>query len=530
MSSGVPSRRAASAAWDAHARGTALLLEGHLPRAVEWLRRAVHAEPGLRDAHYNLAVALKAQGDLDGAVSHLHRALDLGPVLPQALALLGALLELRGQRREAMAHYGAALRVDPAHRVARYYLGMALRLEGRDAEAVEHLRGALAPSPRPPLPELVEQRILGQLHDTLAEAGPARGPIPGEQCGTALVSEVLPVRLLEGAPPPARGGVPINPGAGPDVSPPPSAQGVPFSPATEPDVSCSPPSRAAPSRLDVGSGDSSPPPVRTAPFRADVKPGVISSEDAARLLAQARSVVALTGAGISADSGLATRKELWRRYDKDSAVSVWRFREDPSVLWGVVRDFLGGREHAPNPAHEALARLPHLMAIATQNVDGLHQRAEPVGSQRPVVELHGTLLETRCHECGTPGEGPASAYVAEGAVLPPRCGACGGVLRPDVVLFGEWVAPARLARAAAWARACDVLLVVGCAMDVAPASELPRLAARHGAVVLEVKRRPSRLTQALPTHVVHGPAEEVLPAILDALPSELAPHRGGGAW
>ncbi len=473
MPSGLSPPPAASTAWDAQARGTTFLLQGDLPRAIEWLRRAVGEAPDSRDAHYNLAVALKAQGDLDGAVSHLHRALEVGPVFPQALALLGALLELRGQRRDAMAHYVAALRVDPSHRVARYYLGMALRLEGRGAEAVEHLRGALAPSPRAPLPELVEERILGQLHDTLAEAGPRRAPVRSEQCATPLVSEVLPVHASQAAPAPAP---------------------------------------------------------RGAPFTPDVAPGVLSPAQAARLLAQARSVVALTGAGISADSGLATRKELWKRYDKDSAVSVWRFREDPSVLWGVVRDFLGGREHAPNPAHEALARLPHLTAIATQNVDGLHQRAEPAGSQRPVVELHGTLLETRCHDCGAPGGAPASAYVGAGSVLPPRCGACGGVLRPDVVLFGEWVAPARMARAAAWARACDVLLVVGCAMDVAPASELPRLAARHGAVVLEVKRRPSRLTQALPTHVVHGPAEEVLPAILDALPPGLAPDRGAGAW
>lgn len=236
--------------------------------------------------------------------------------------------------------------------------------------------------------------------------------------------------------------------------------------------------------------------------------GVARTIDEAELFAlleRSRAPLALTGAGLSAASGLRTRKELWREFDRDGAVSIWRFREDPHALWEVVRDFLGPGGQGPNAAHLALAALP-LLGVVTQNVDGLHQAA---GTRCPVVELHGSLAATRCDGCGA--RGPACLELVDGP-LPPRC-ACGDALRPDVVLFGEWVAPERLAQALELVARCDLLLVVGTAVDVAPAADLPRLAASRGVPVVEVKRQPSRLHRSLGTLHLPGAAEELLPRV-----------------
>ncbi len=243
----------------------------------------------------------------------------------------------------------------------------------------------------------------------------------------------------------------------------------------------------------------------------DPRPAVVGrvtwtiTELAAALRAGSR-IVALTGAGLSAASGLETRKQLWQRFTRDEAVSAVRFHDDPTTLWTVIRAFWGEVDPTPNVAHQVLARLPGLTSIITQNVDGLHQAA---GGQVPVLELHGSLLRTHCIVCTKPGA-PAPR-LARGE-LPPRC-ACGGVLRPEVVLFGERVPSPVLAAATAAVATAQVLLVIGCAMDVSPASELPVLAAAAGAMVVEIKRRPSRLAGVVRVHHVAGTAEVVLPAV-----------------
>lgn len=245
-----------------------------------------------------------------------------------------------------------------------------------------------------------------------------------------------------------------------------------------------------------------------------------SPEDLAAALREGPRVVALTGAGISASSGLQTRKELWRRFVRDDAVSAVRFREEPRTLWEVVRAFWGEGEHPPNPAHVALAALPGLAAIVTQNVDDLHQAAaRAVGRSTPVVELHGSLSRTACVACGRPDKERAQTLAARDP-LPPRCPTCGGVLRPDVVLFGEAVPARAWAEARAWVERAEILLVIGCAMDVSPASELPPLAAAAGARIVEIKRRPSGLATVAPVFHVAGAAEVVLPAILATLELE----------
>jgi NAD-dependent deacetylase len=232
-------------------------------------------------------------------------------------------------------------------------------------------------------------------------------------------------------------------------------------------------------------------------------------------------IVALTGAGISRSSGLATRKELWRHHSRDDAVGIWRFHEQPELLWRVIAEFLGEHEPRPSPAHLALARLPGLAAVLTQNVDGLHQAAAHArGVAHPIVELHGTLARSRCHACGCASES-ARELLRRGEPVP-RC-ACGGALRPDVVLFGEPVPAADLELAVDHVQRCDVLLVVGCAMDVAPAADLPRLARAAGARVIEIKRNPSRITTTLATELLRGPADERLPDYLDALQRGIEP-------
>lgn len=220
-------------------------------------------------------------------------------------------------------------------------------------------------------------------------------------------------------------------------------------------------------------------------------------------------VVALTGAGISAASGLQTRKQLWQRFARDEAVSAVRFHADPRTLWAVIADFWGDRTPQPNAAHHALARLPGMLGVVTQNVDELHQAA----GSTPVHELHGSLLRTSCLACGASGP-PAPGLPRDDNGLPPPC-TCGGRLRPDVVLFGERVPAPVLAAAAALVARAELLLVVGCAMDVSPASELPVLAALVGARVVEIKRQPSRLAEMVCVHHIAGAAEDVLPALLD---------------
>jgi NAD-dependent deacetylase len=404
--------------------GTACLIRGDLPRALEALTRAA-PDDRAGVAHHNLALALRATGDLAGATRHAERAVALAPRAP-SLSLLASLRLLAGAREAAVGLFRRALAVDPTHAPSLLALGLVTA----DAQRV---RAAL-----PGLSPLLAERAAGQLLEL--EAG---GRLPGDLCRVPLVSEVL------GAGAPAR-----------DHEEEEHAR------------------RSAGRTIDVA--------------------------ELSDLLARAARPVALTGAGLSTASGLRTRKQLWETFDRDRAVSVWKFREDPRVLWAVVRDFLGDSSPAPNAAHLALARLP-LLGIVTQNVDGLHQAA---GSRGPVVELHGSLEATRCDACGA--RGPACRELLEQPL--PSC-VCGEALRPDVVLFGEWVARERLAQAAQLASTCDLLLVVGTAADVSPAADLPRLAAARGAVVVEVKRRASRLHHAIGTLHLPGAAEDVLPRV-----------------
>jgi NAD-dependent deacetylase len=243
--------------------------------------------------------------------------------------------------------------------------------------------------------------------------------------------------------------------------------------------------------------------------------------DAAKLLGQARHVVVFTGAGISAESGVPTFRDaltgLWSRFDAQSLATPQAFQEDPELVWGWYewrRRLV--QQVRPNHGHLAVARLaahvPQLTLI-TQNVDDLHERA---GSEA-AVHLHGSLFAPRCASCSRPAPSPATReQPAEGLrIPPPRCAHCGGPVRPGVVWFGEQLPEEALFAAAQAASQCDVLLTVGTSGLVYPAAEIPRLAARSGAAVLQVNPEPTPL-DPIATANLRGPAAEILPALVPA--------------
>lgn len=229
-------------------------------------------------------------------------------------------------------------------------------------------------------------------------------------------------------------------------------------------------------------------------------------------LRAARRVTVLTGAGISAESGLPTFREaqtgLWARYRPEELATPAAFRRQPRLVWEwyAWRRELA-EQAAPNPGHLALAelerRVPQLMLI-TQNVDGLHQRA----GSRAVIELHGNLSRYKCFDEGTPVE----TWEDRGD-LPPRCPRCGGLVRPDVVWFGEMLPQRALEAAFAAAGSCDVFLSIGTSGLVQPAASLPFVALEHGATLAVINIDPA-IAPAGNIVVIQGPAGVVLPELL----------------
>ncbi|MFN7570447.1 MAG: SIR2 family NAD-dependent protein deacylase [Betaproteobacteria bacterium] len=235
---------------------------------------------------------------------------------------------------------------------------------------------------------------------------------------------------------------------------------------------------------------------------------------AARRLASARRVAVLTGAGISAESGVPTFRDaqsgLWAQFDPMQLASREGFAADPAQVWRWYawrRELVAGAQ--PNAGHVALAQAAARLArldLITQNVDGLHARA---GSSN-VLELHGNLLRSKCFaQCGTFIADPRQLPPGE----PPRCPRCGRWLRPDVVWFGETLEPEVLDAAQQSATQCDAMLVVGTSGHVYPAAGLPAAAKRAGAVVVVVNPNESELDD-LADHLIRGPAAAVLPRLL----------------
>jgi NAD-dependent deacetylase len=235
------------------------------------------------------------------------------------------------------------------------------------------------------------------------------------------------------------------------------------------------------------------------------------TQQARTWLAESQSIAVLTGAGISAESGLPTFRGtggLWRNFRAEDLATPQAFARDPLLVW----EWYDWRRsvHAkcePNAGHRALAALEKRVCrftLITQNVDNLHEQA---GSKN-ILHLHGSLWRVRCTRCGRE---EANAQVPL-ASLPPVC-SCGGMQRPGVVWFGEALPEAELRAAVAAAQAADVFLVVGTSSLVYPAAALPRLALEHGARVIEVNLDATELSAT--AHVaLRGKAGEILPAII----------------
>jgi NAD-dependent protein deacetylase/lipoamidase len=232
---------------------------------------------------------------------------------------------------------------------------------------------------------------------------------------------------------------------------------------------------------------------------------------AGQRLRAARRVVVLTGAGISAESGVPTFRGpggLWRQYRPEDLATPEAFARDPHLVW----EWYAWRRETiaplrPNAAHAALVmleeRTPEFL-LATQNVDGLHAAA---GSVR-LVDLHGTIWRLRCTACGREREDRRVPLPD----LPPRCD-CGALLRPGVVWFGEALPEEAVAASFAAARAADVVLVVGTSSLVHPAAALPQVARAAGAFVVEINPEPTPLTPRADLSL-RGTAATLVPAVV----------------
>lgn len=235
-------------------------------------------------------------------------------------------------------------------------------------------------------------------------------------------------------------------------------------------------------------------------------------------LAAARQVAVLTGAGISAESGIPTFRDpdgLWQRFKPEELANVDAFLRNPVLVQGWYRHRRRvARETAPNPGHEALAALEALVptcTLITQNVDDLHRRA---GSRR-LVELHGNIMRSYCLDCGAEAT-EAALDAADAEERPVTCSHCGGLLRPDVVWFGEMLPADAMEAAHQAARHADVFLSIGTSAVVYPAAGLPLLAAEHGAYVAEINVAPSAIAGYM-DEVVQGKAGELLPELVAAV-------------
>ncbi|HHY84509.1 MAG TPA: NAD-dependent deacylase [Verrucomicrobia bacterium] len=229
-------------------------------------------------------------------------------------------------------------------------------------------------------------------------------------------------------------------------------------------------------------------------------------------LARAKRVTVLTGAGVSAESGVPTFRDaqtgLWAKYNPEELATPRAFRRNPRLVWEWYawrRQLVSNAK--PNPAHIALAEMEkrfEQFQLITQNVDGLHQRA---GSSN-VIELHGNITRTKCF-----AENKVVSSWPDTGDVPPKCPRCGGLLRPDVVWFEEPMPEAEFDLALKASTHCDVFLSIGTSTVVYPAASLPFQALRSGAIVVEINPQPTALTSEA-HYVLQGKAGDIVPLLL----------------
>ncbi|MHA1361516.1 MAG: SIR2 family NAD-dependent protein deacylase [Candidatus Freyarchaeota archaeon] len=239
----------------------------------------------------------------------------------------------------------------------------------------------------------------------------------------------------------------------------------------------------------------------------------------ARLIKESKKVVVLTGAGISVESGIPDFRGpdgLWKKFDPNKVGTITSFLSNPEDWWKMALELAPVLFNAePNPGHIALAELEKMgkvQAIITQNIDGLHQKA---GSKN-VIEVHGNVRSATCLQCKKKyGIDYVISEVEKGNYVP-RCAECNGIVKIDVVMFGEMLPEEAISEAYRLAQECDLLIVVGSSLVVYPVAALPGMVINRGVKTVIINMEDTGYTKYAEYHI-YGKAGEILPQIVEAL-------------
>ncbi|MBU0993624.1 MAG: NAD-dependent deacylase [Proteobacteria bacterium] len=235
---------------------------------------------------------------------------------------------------------------------------------------------------------------------------------------------------------------------------------------------------------------------------------------------RANKIVAMTGAGISVESGIPPfrgKGGLWEKFDPMEYAHIQAFISNPEKVWHVLlREMKAIIESSyPNAAHDGLARLEKLgkfITVITQNVDGLHQQA----GNTDVVEFHGNFATYSCMDCHS----ERASNEIDLKEIPPRC-PCGGIYRPDCVFFGETIPEDAMWRSQKAASECDLMLVIGTSALVQPASHIPLIAKRAGAIIIEINPEPTPLTETITDYSLMGKAAPTVKNLINVIEDAL---------
>lgn len=237
-------------------------------------------------------------------------------------------------------------------------------------------------------------------------------------------------------------------------------------------------------------------------------------EEAARIILGSKLTLALTGAGISVESGIPdfrSRGGLWDRFDPEEYGTIYAFRKNPEKVWQMLKEMEDTLDRArPNEAHVGLAELERmglLQCVSTQNVDNLHQEA----GSRDVIEYHGNSRFLTCLWCNR-----KFGYEEKKGEYTPRC-TCGKILKPDVVFFGETIPFEAMERSSQLASTCQALLIVGTSALVSPFNILPRQAKQAGAKIIEINLERTVLTDHITDIFLQGKASEKVSQVVSAV-------------
>ena len=242
-------------------------------------------------------------------------------------------------------------------------------------------------------------------------------------------------------------------------------------------------------------------------------------QKAAEVIRNAKNMIALTGAGISVESGIPDFRSaggLWEKYNPEIYANIESFVRNPVMVWDMLFDMIDLTSNAkPNPAHVALAKLEEmglLKGIITQNVDNLHQ----AGGSKNVIEYHGNSSQLECMQCGKLYDPDITELTQK---IVPKCKPCDKVLKPTVVFFGEAIPFGAMTKSQALAEAADVVLVVGTSAVVYPCAAIPLIARQNGATIVVFDLEQTALTLTEKDILILGPAGKTLPEVIELIQS-----------